>query len=224
MWKSNVRPLCSLWSMPLWLFCFFCPLYQHQSDHWKMLININWLSHIVYSYVIYTFLWMLTYDSKTFMLCAHLCIFFFFSHASTMHHLFPIFFITILFRLQSGQSTHHCLCDHIYFLLRILCLLHSVEDQIHLPKPQWGRRRIYFTIVFQGHLHAKLYYSHSPLWAYIHLLRNPSIIKGEDFFFSSCIWSYWTTYGTTLCIMLRKENLCNFVTWCGGHMEYHLLM
>lgn len=54
-----------------------------------MLVNINWLSHIVYSYVIYIFLWMLTYDSKTFMLCAHFC-FFFFSHASTMDLLFPI--------------------------------------------------------------------------------------------------------------------------------------
>lgn len=137
MWKSNVRPLSSLWSMTAAVL-FLCPLCQHQSDHWKMLVNINWLSHIVYLYVICIFLWMLTYGSKTFMLCAHFCFaFFFFTcvyHGPSFFHSF----IAILFRLQSDQATHRCLCDHIYFLLRILFLLHSVEDQIHLPKSHWG--------------------------------------------------------------------------------------
>ena len=127
---------------------------------------------------------MLAYDSKTFMLYARLCIFFFSPYASTMHLLFPIFFITIFFRLQSDQSTHHCICDHIYFLLRMLCLLHSVEDQIHLPKSQWGVGGFTSPLSFKA-TYMQSYSSHSPLWAYIHLLRNPSIIKGEVFFFFS---------------------------------------
>lgn len=71
-----------------------------------------------------------------------------------------------------------------------------------------GGGHFHFTIVSQGHLRANIYYSHSPLWAYIHLLRNPSIIKGECFFFFFlllCIWSYWTIYGTTLGICWGKR-------------------
>ena len=157
----------------------------------------------------------------------HTSVFFFFTclyHGPSFSHSF----ITILFRLQSGQSTHYCLYDHIYFILKILLLLHSVEDQIHLPKSHFraGGKHFHFTIVSQGYLHANIYYHHSPLWAYIHLLRNPSIIKGEFFFFFLPLMHLiilnhlWNSPRH----MLRKENLYNFVTWCGGHMEYHLLM
>lgn len=137
----------------------------------------------------------------------HTSVFFFFTclyHGPSFSHSF----ITILFRLQSGQSTHYCLYDHIYFILKILLLLHSVEDQIHLPKSHFraGGKHFHFTIVSQGYLHANIYYHHSPLWAYIHLLRNPSIIKGEFFFFFLlCIWSYWTIYGTALGICWGKR-------------------
>ena len=158
------------------------------------------------------------------MLCAHLCIFFFFPHASTMHLLFPIFSLLSFSDFNSTSLLTTAYVNiYIFFLGCFACFtVWKIRFTFQSPKGGGG---IYFTIVFQGHLHAKLFYSHSPLWAYIHLLRNPSIIKGELFFFFFfsllCIWSYWTTYGTTLCIMLRKENLCNFVTWCGGHMEYH---
>ena len=119
-------------------------------------------------------------------------------------------FITILFRLQSGQSAHYCLYDHIYFLLKILLLLHSVEDQIHLPKSHCGGRG--GTLSLHHCLSRPLTCKHI-LQSFSTLGLYPPTEKSIYnqrwvfffFFFLLCIWSYWTIYGTTLGICWGKR-------------------
>lgn len=157
----------------------------------------------------------------------HTSVFFFFTclyHGPSFSHSF----ITILFRLQSGQSTHYCLYDHIYFILKILLLLHSVEDQIHLSKSH-----------FRGGGTLSLHHCLSRPLTCKHILQSFSTLglypptekpiynqRWVFFFFFSPLMHLiilnhlWNNPRH----MLRKENLYNFVTWCGGHMEYHLLM
>ena len=126
---------------------------------------------------------MLTYDSKTFMLCAHFCIFFF-SHASAMD-LFPLLSLLSFsgFNLASLLTTAY-MTIYIFFLRYFSYFtVWKIRFTFQSPTAGGGGEHFHFTIASQGHLHANIYYSHSPLWAYIHLLRNPSIIKGEFFFF-----------------------------------------
>ena len=105
-----------------------------------MLININWLSHIVYSYVIYTFFWMLAYDSKTFMLYARLCIFFFSPYASTMHLLFPIFSLLSFsdFNPTSLLTTAY-VTIYIFFLGCFACFtVWKIRFTFQSPNGGWG--------------------------------------------------------------------------------------
>ena len=156
-------------------------------------------------------------------------LYFFFSHASAMDLLFPLLSLLSFsgFNLASLLTTAY-MTIYIFFLRYFSYFtVWKIRFTFQSPTAGGGGEHFHFTIASQGHLHANIYYSHSPLWAYIHLLRNPSIIKGEFcffFFFPLMHLIILNHLWNNPRHMLRKENLYNFVTWCGGHMEYHLLM
>lgn len=161
-------------------------------------------------------------------LCPLLFCFFFFLHAFTMDLLFSILSLLSFSGFNLTRLLTAAYVTIYIFFLGYFSYFTVWKIRFTFQSPIGGRGRgnFYFPIFFQGHLCANLYYSHSPLWAYIHLLRNPSIIKGEfpslpcplmHLIILNHLWNNPTH-------MLRKENLYIFVTWCGGHMGYHLLM
>lgn len=105
--------------------------------------------------------------------------FFFFNMPLPWTFFFP-FFHYYPFQAKSDQATHTTAWLYIFFLGYFSYFtVWKIRFTFQSPIGGEGRGNFYFPHFFQGHLCANLYYSHSPLWAYIHLLRNPCIIKGE---------------------------------------------
>lgn len=155
-------------------------------------------------------------------------LYFFFSHASTMDLLFPILSLLSFsgFNLASLLTT-------AYMTIYILFLRYFSYFTV------WKIRFTFQSPISGGGGTLSLHHCLSRPLTCKHILQSFSTLglypptekpiynqRWVFFFFFSPLMHLiilnhlWNNPRH----MLRKENLYNFVTWYGGHMEYHLLM